>query len=194
MTTSDPAPWALLSGDLGTDVWRRMREVEDSLGELAGERIARLLDEHTAVGGVCPLCSDEPPCHGVRTLADVLRVYDLRRATRAALELAEQIRARAEVLTVLRRHQLDRISKSTPTGRALELFGFELVYSGGTIGILVSGHTAAEHQSGTSTREDRRAPVISRRAPYGHYGWGPLLASVVDELHRINRLSAGAER
>lgn len=171
---------------LTQDVWVRLHELEDRLDDPTWRRFANELEEHSAEPAtLCPRCAEEAPCAVVRAFAVVLRAYDVRRATRAAAALADEVRAAgAEILTVLRRPQLDTVG-----GR--ERYAFELVYPEGALGILVSGHTAEEHRLGRCLREgDHTVPRIS------HVGqmltWEELVKTLTRALARIRDFAQGA--
>jgi hypothetical protein len=122
----------------------RVGELADRLDPFTLREIWALLGEHEDEDGLCRACNAAPfPCPPVELLAGLLRVGKLANAKACAEAMAEDVRAAGvEILTVLRRpglDTLDRANTSPPIHPDIEMFGFELVYPGGTVPLMFSG-------------------------------------------------------
>src|SRR5579859_4375966 len=122
----------------------RISELKDRLDPFMLGEIWGLLNKHEEEGGVCRTCNAVSyPCPPVEIIAGLLRVGKLANAQACAEAMAEDVRAAGvEILTVLRRPELDTVSRSgvSPADHPdIELFGFELVYHGGTVPLTFSG-------------------------------------------------------
>ena len=174
-----------------------MRATSLRVGELAGRldpftlrEIWALLNEHEDEDGLCRACNAAPfPCPPVELLAGLLRVGKVANAQVCAEAMAEDVRATGvEILTVLRRPELDCVHQantSPPIHPDIEMFGFELVYPGGTVPLTFSGLPVERFKEAKDfylrpSREDQ--PVIG--GVWSARDWAAAVNTVADRARR----------
>lgn len=168
----------------------RVGELEDRLDPFILREIWALLNEHEEEGGVCRTCNAAPyPCPPVELLAGLLRVGKVANAQACAEAMAEDVRAAGvEILTVLRRPGLDSVKRSgvSPADHPdIEMFGFELVYPGGTVALTFSGLPVERFKGAKdfyrrAAREDQ--PVIG--GVWSANNWTAAVNTVTDRDRR----------
>lgn len=168
----------------------RVCELGDRLDPFTLREIWAILNEHEEEGGVCRTCNAAPyPCPPVELLAGLLRVGKVANARACAEAMAEDVRAAGvDILTVLRRPELDTVKRSgvSPADHPdIELFGFELVYAGGTVPLTFSGLPVERFKEAKDfcmgrSRDDQ--PVIG--GVWSASNWAKAVNTVADRARR----------